>query len=282
MAGTGEVVTYRELDERSNRLAQLFRAAGLRPGDHIAFMLENHPLFLAVAWAAHRSGLYYTAISSRLTDRRARVHRRRLRRPGVRLLRRAGRRSPPRSTDATPKRRAAAHAGRRRPTASSPTRRRWPASRATPARRRVPGHATCSTPRAPPAGPRASSPPLSERAARQRRARCCQLVQCLFGAVGRQRLPLAGAALPRRPAALLHDASSGSAARVVVMESFDPEEALALIEKHRVTHQPVGADHVRPDAEAARARRAQQLRPVVAARARSTPPRPARSRSRSR
>ena len=29
-------------------------------------MLENHPLFLAVAWAAHRSGLYYTAISSRL------------------------------------------------------------------------------------------------------------------------------------------------------------------------------------------------------------------------
>ncbi|GGL24923.1 acyl-CoA synthetase [Planomonospora parontospora] len=67
MAGSGRVVTYRELDEESNRLAQLFRASGLRPGDHIAFMLENHPLFLAVAWAAHRSGLYYTAISSRLT-----------------------------------------------------------------------------------------------------------------------------------------------------------------------------------------------------------------------
>lgn len=66
MAGSGRVVTYRELDEESNRLAHLFRAAGLRPGDHIAFMLENHPLFLVVAWAAHRSGLYYTAISSRL------------------------------------------------------------------------------------------------------------------------------------------------------------------------------------------------------------------------
>ncbi|GAA3804992.1 acyl-CoA synthetase [Sphaerisporangium flaviroseum] len=66
MAGSGRVVTYRELDEESNRLAQLFRSAGLRPGDHIAFMLENHPLFLVVAWAAHRSGLYYTAISSRL------------------------------------------------------------------------------------------------------------------------------------------------------------------------------------------------------------------------
>ncbi|NBE94887.1 acyl-CoA synthetase [Nonomuraea sp. KC401] len=66
MAGSGKVVTYRELDEESNRLAHLFRAAGLRPGDHIAFMLANHPLFLTIAWAAHRSGLYYTPVSSRL------------------------------------------------------------------------------------------------------------------------------------------------------------------------------------------------------------------------
>lgn len=66
MAGSGAVVTFRELDEESNRLARLLRAEGLRPGDHVAFMLENHPSFLAVAWAAQRSGLYYTAISSRL------------------------------------------------------------------------------------------------------------------------------------------------------------------------------------------------------------------------
>ncbi|GAA4153960.1 AMP-binding protein [Actinomadura keratinilytica] len=66
MAGSGRIITYRELDEESNRLAQLLRAEGLRPGDHVAFMLENHPLFLAVAWAAQRSGLYYTAVSSRL------------------------------------------------------------------------------------------------------------------------------------------------------------------------------------------------------------------------
>ncbi|MFI7441752.1 AMP-binding protein [Nonomuraea indica] len=66
MAGSDEILTYRRLDEESNRLAHLLRAAGLRRGDHIAFMLPNHPLFLAVAWAAHRSGLYYTAISSRL------------------------------------------------------------------------------------------------------------------------------------------------------------------------------------------------------------------------
>ncbi|MFI7639785.1 AMP-binding protein [Nonomuraea sp. NPDC049400] len=66
MAGSGRIITYRELDEESNRLAHLFRAAGLRPGDHIAFMLPNHPLYLTVAWAALRSGLYYTPISSRL------------------------------------------------------------------------------------------------------------------------------------------------------------------------------------------------------------------------
>jgi long-chain acyl-CoA synthetase len=66
MAGSGRVITFRELDEESNRLARLLRAEGLGPGDHVAFMLENHPSFLAVAWAAQRSGLYYTAISSRL------------------------------------------------------------------------------------------------------------------------------------------------------------------------------------------------------------------------
>ena len=67
MVGSGEVVTYRQLDERSNRLAHLFRTAGLRRGDSIAFMLENHPRFFEICWAAQRAGLYYTAISSRLT-----------------------------------------------------------------------------------------------------------------------------------------------------------------------------------------------------------------------
>jgi acyl-CoA synthetase (AMP-forming)/AMP-acid ligase II len=67
MAGTGDAVTYRELDERSNQLAHVFRDAGLRRGDAIALMLENHPRYFEILWAAQRSGLYYTAISSRLT-----------------------------------------------------------------------------------------------------------------------------------------------------------------------------------------------------------------------
>jgi acyl-CoA synthetase (AMP-forming)/AMP-acid ligase II len=71
MAGSGQVITYRQLDEESNRFAQLLHAAGLRTGDHIAFMLENHPLFLTLAWGAQRSGVYYTALSSRLTPEEA-------------------------------------------------------------------------------------------------------------------------------------------------------------------------------------------------------------------
>ena len=33
MAGSGETVTYRQLDERSNQVAHLFRALGLDEGD---------------------------------------------------------------------------------------------------------------------------------------------------------------------------------------------------------------------------------------------------------
>lgn len=67
MAATGEVVTYAELDARSNQLAHLFAARGLGFGDHIALCLENSPRFLEVTWAAQRSGLVYTAINYHLT-----------------------------------------------------------------------------------------------------------------------------------------------------------------------------------------------------------------------
>ncbi|MGE0828595.1 MAG: acyl-CoA synthetase [Hyphomonadaceae bacterium] len=62
-AESGRIVTYRELDERSNRLAQFFYAQGLRRGDHIALLMENHLAFMEPVWAALRSGLYITAIN---------------------------------------------------------------------------------------------------------------------------------------------------------------------------------------------------------------------------
>ena len=60
MAATGKVVTYRELDDESNRAANLLRSLGLKTGDTIALFAENHPRYHQVLWAAQRSGLYYT------------------------------------------------------------------------------------------------------------------------------------------------------------------------------------------------------------------------------
>ena len=67
MAESGASMSYRELDDAANRLSRLFFEAGLRPGDHVAFCMENRLEYLAILWGAHYAGLYYTAISSRLT-----------------------------------------------------------------------------------------------------------------------------------------------------------------------------------------------------------------------
>ncbi|MCB1843325.1 MAG: AMP-binding protein, partial [Halioglobus sp.] len=67
MGGSGEMVTYRELDERSNQGAQLFRSLGLKAGDHIGMMLENNRHFLEIVWAAQRAGLVFTPVSTHLT-----------------------------------------------------------------------------------------------------------------------------------------------------------------------------------------------------------------------
>ncbi|MCL2536558.1 MAG: AMP-binding protein, partial [Nocardiaceae bacterium] len=70
-APTGEVVTYRELEDRSNQLAQQWYSLGLRPGDHIAILAENHPRYMEVYWAAVRSGLYITAVNWHLAPEEA-------------------------------------------------------------------------------------------------------------------------------------------------------------------------------------------------------------------
>ncbi|MFO0688074.1 MAG: acyl-CoA synthetase [Myxococcota bacterium] len=62
-AGSGEVVSYRELDARSKQVARMLRAAGLRPGDHVAILLENHPRYFELVWGAQRAGLYTTPIN---------------------------------------------------------------------------------------------------------------------------------------------------------------------------------------------------------------------------
>lgn len=66
MAETGQVLTYAELDDRSNQFARWLRAQGLRQGDHIAILMENNLRYMEVCWAALRSGLYFTAINAHL------------------------------------------------------------------------------------------------------------------------------------------------------------------------------------------------------------------------
>ena len=71
MASTGEVTTYRELDENANRLAQLLHSRGLREGDHISIFAENNRRYFEVYWAAMTSGLYFTAINRYLSPEEA-------------------------------------------------------------------------------------------------------------------------------------------------------------------------------------------------------------------
>ena len=67
MAESGEVVTYGELDARSNRIAHLLRAQGLGRLDHYAIFMENNNRYIECCAAGQRSGLYYTCVNSYLT-----------------------------------------------------------------------------------------------------------------------------------------------------------------------------------------------------------------------
>ncbi len=63
MAGTGDTITHAELDAQSNRIAQYLHAHGLRKGGHLAILMENVPQFFAAMWAGLRSGLYVTPVN---------------------------------------------------------------------------------------------------------------------------------------------------------------------------------------------------------------------------
>ena len=67
MAQSGEVVSCAELERRSNRLAHFLRAAGLRRLDHYAIFMENNARYVECCSAGERAGLYYTCVNSYLT-----------------------------------------------------------------------------------------------------------------------------------------------------------------------------------------------------------------------
>ncbi|WP_022678747.1 acyl-CoA synthetase [Sandarakinorhabdus limnophila] len=67
MAGSGETLTYVQMEAQSNRIAHLLRGLGLVRGDTIAILMHNEIDFLPICWAAQRAGLVYVAMSTKLT-----------------------------------------------------------------------------------------------------------------------------------------------------------------------------------------------------------------------
>ena len=67
MAGSGEIITFSELDRRSNSIAHLFRSRGFQIDDTVAMCMDNCAGFFDVIWGAQRAGLRLVSISTRLT-----------------------------------------------------------------------------------------------------------------------------------------------------------------------------------------------------------------------
>ena len=67
MASSGQSVSYAEFEMRANRMAHLLCAEGLGQRDHFSIMMENNDRYLEACAAGERTGLYYTCINSYLT-----------------------------------------------------------------------------------------------------------------------------------------------------------------------------------------------------------------------
>ena len=233
MATSGITVSYGELDARSNRLAHLLRSLGLGRLAHYSIFMENNDRYVEACAAGERSGHYYTCVNSFLkADELAYI----LTNSESQVL------------ITSEKNRAVAMAAL--PMAPSvrlclvvdgpgdgdkvrtSTRRRPDCPR-----RRSPTNASappCSIRPARRAGPRASCA-RCPRAHQMRGCRsgtsCSELWQYREDMIYLSPAPLYHAA-PQAAVALTIRAG-GTA---VIMERFDPEQYLALIEKHRITH----------------------------------------------
>jgi len=71
ITSSGAVVTFAELEARSCRLAQALFAHGLRVGDHVAVVMVNDDRTHEVTFGLQRSGLYYTLVNTHLAAEEA-------------------------------------------------------------------------------------------------------------------------------------------------------------------------------------------------------------------
>ncbi|MBI1403257.1 MAG: AMP-binding protein [Porphyrobacter sp.] len=67
MTGSGKRITYGEMDAEANRFAHLLRARGIGKGDAFAVLLENRIEYFTLIWGSQRAGTMLVPISSRLT-----------------------------------------------------------------------------------------------------------------------------------------------------------------------------------------------------------------------
>ena len=71
MAEDGTATSYGELEIAANKGAQLFRSLGIKAGATVAVWLKNCPEYYQIYWAAQRAGLYICPISTQLTAEEA-------------------------------------------------------------------------------------------------------------------------------------------------------------------------------------------------------------------
>ncbi|GAW41148.1 Long-chain-fatty-acid--CoA ligase FadD13 [Brevundimonas sp. SH203] len=65
LAETGEAMTYAQLEAAANQGARLMRALGLKRGDVVAVVLDNGFDTFRIAWAAQRIGVFLTSLSTK-------------------------------------------------------------------------------------------------------------------------------------------------------------------------------------------------------------------------
>lgn len=67
MASSGKTMTFAEMDAQANRFAHLLRSFGFAPDDAFAVLLENRIEFFTLIWGSQRAGTMLVPISTRLT-----------------------------------------------------------------------------------------------------------------------------------------------------------------------------------------------------------------------
>jgi long-chain acyl-CoA synthetase len=68
MAESGEALTYGELDQHADAVARWLASLGLEIGDTVALLLENHLRTFELWFGARRAGLYYAPLGTQLTS----------------------------------------------------------------------------------------------------------------------------------------------------------------------------------------------------------------------